>query len=166
MKLIKFPEDISKNEFLNDYASDMLECIKVSMESSYKQNLTLEMDDSWYKYLNINLDKGVRYRILADDVRIRGYLVWFHIEDEVQIYDLIIHPFHQCDGSTLRKLIQTFADDIRYEGFSKLIAYSNLKNDRMNKLLIKRGFEVRQTRARGTEYFIDLKQFLVKFWDR
>ena len=168
MKVIKYPETIDKKTFLDEYSARLLECLKISMESSFPQTLTLtpEADDSWYKYLNINLDKGVRYRILEDDARIRGYLVWFYNDDEVQIYDLIIHPYHQCDGSTLRNLLLIFAKDIRYSGFSKLIAYTNSKNDRMNRLLIKRGFTVRQVRSRGTEYYIDLKQFLIKFKDK
>jgi ribosomal protein S18 acetylase RimI-like enzyme len=163
MDLIRFPENINKNQFLKDFAPNLLECLKISMDSSYKQNLTPEMDDSWYKYLNINLDSGVKYRILMENSRVRGYIVWFYNEDEVQIYDLIIHPFYQCDGTTLRKLLQIFADDIRYKGYSRLIAYTNLKNERMNKLLRKRGFIVRQEHARGTVYVADIKDFLLKF---
>lgn len=163
MEMIRYPENIDKETFISDYAPKLLKCINISMESSYKQTLTPGMDDSWYKYLNINLDKGVKYRILMENSRVRGYLVWFHTDDEVQIYDLIIHPFYQCDGITLRKLLQAFADDIRFKGFKTLIAYTNLKNERMNKLLIKRGFKVRRTHVRGTIYYIDLKEFLIKF---
>ncbi|MCK5757833.1 MAG: GNAT family N-acetyltransferase [Clostridiales bacterium] len=165
MNIVKFPENIDKTSFLAEYADRILSCLKVSMESSFKQILTLtpESDESWYKYLKLNLDKGVRYIMIEDSGSIKGYLVWYFQDDEVQFYDLIIHPDYQCDGSTLRKLLTIFANDIKDKGFAKIVAYTNIKNDRMNKLLIKRGFEVRQVRTRGTEYYIDINKFLNKF---
>jgi len=163
MKIIKFPENIAKDIFKHDYASRLLECMKTGMKSSYDIVLTPEGDSSWYKYLLINLEKGVRYIIFEDGNYIRGYLVWHNHDSNVHIYDLIINPDYQRDGVTLRNLLETFAIDISDKGFENLIAYTNFKNDRMNKILLKHGFEVRQVKARGTAYGIDINRFLEKF---
>jgi len=163
LETIRFPEDINKVEFLENYAARLLECISVSMASSFEQTLTPEGDELWYKYLKINLDKGVRYIIIEDTGIIRGYLVWYYHLDEVEFYDLIIHPEHQGDCITLRKLLSEFAADIQDMGFVNLLAYTNFRNDRMNGILLKHGFTVREVKTRGTLYYISIDKFLKKF---
>lgn len=163
MKIIKYPENISKDIFLNSYAARLLECMKSGMKSSYDIVLTPEGDSSWYKYLLINLEKGVRYIIFEDENDIRGYLVWHNHDKDVHFYDLVIRPKYQCDGVTLRNLLEIFATDIKEKGFNNLVAYTNFKNDRMNKILLRYGFEVKQVKARGTMYIINLNKFLEKF---
>lgn len=163
MKIRKYPGQITKKEFLDNYASRLLECMKSGMRSSYDIVLTPEGDSSWHKYLLINLEKGVRYIIFEDENDIKGYLVWHDHDNDVHFYDLIIRPDCQRDGVTLRKLLETFANDIAKKTFENLIAYTNFKNDRMNKILLKHGFEVRQVKTRGTVYSIDINKFLVKF---
>ena len=163
MKIIRYPENISKQDFLQNYSKNMLTCVKASLASSYKQVLKPDDDELWYKYLNLNLDKGVRYVLLLDGEIVRGYIVWFFNEDEVEFYDLYIHPDYQCDGSTLRRLLTLFAYDIKDMEFRELLAYTNFKNDRMNKLLIKRGFKVQQVKKNGTLYFMKVENFLKRF---
>ncbi|MDX1359101.1 MAG: hypothetical protein R3232_09745 [Clostridia bacterium] len=155
MKVIKYPEDISKQEFLDNYAERVLKCLKSGLASSYPQVNTPGGDVPWYEWLNIYLDKGVRYIILEDD-GIRGYLVWFYEGDEVQIYDLAILPEYQMDAITLRRLLAEFINDIRKYNFKSMIAYTNLKNKRMNGILRKRGFKVVKVKERGTLYRIDI----------
>jgi len=163
MNIIKYPENISKDDFINIYAWSLLECIKVGMQSSYEMVLAPHSDESWYKHFKLNLNNGVRYIVLEDACRIRGYLVWHDHDDEIHIYDLIIHPDFQGDGVTLRHLMEIAAGDIKKTECSKLIAYTNFKNDRMNKLLLRHGFKIRQKRVRGTVYVADLNRFLNKF---
>ncbi len=163
MKIIKYPENLSKDNFRDGYASKFLECMKSGMKSSYDIVLTPEGDSSWYKYFLINLEKGVRYIIFEDGNYVRGYLVWHNHDNNVHIYDLIISPDYQRDGVTLRNLLETFANDIADKGFKNLIAYTNFKNDRMNKILLKHGFKVSQTKIRGTVYSIDINKFIKRF---
>lgn len=163
MKIRKFPEQINKKEILDDYSSRLLECMKAGMRSSFDIVVTPEGDSSWYKYLHINLEKGVKYIIFEDKDNIRGYLVWQTHYNDIHIYDLVINPNYQRDGVTLRNLLETFVKDIADKGFKNLIAYTNLKNDRMNKLLIKQGFTVSQKKTRGTVYTVDINKLIDKF---
>lgn len=163
MKIVRFPEQISKSEFLDSYAAKILECLKAGMESSYHQDMQPDGDDLWYKYLNINLDNGVRYRLLSDSGKVIGYIVWHDHDFNVHIYDLIICPEYQGNGIILRKLLMLFADDIRDMEFRDLVAYTNIQNKRMNTLLKKHGFKVQQTKKRGTVYRIEIYKFFNKF---
>ncbi len=166
MKIQRYPGQINKKEFLDNYASKLLECMKSGMSSSYDIVLTPEGDSSWYKYLLINLEKGVRYIIFEDGNHIRGYLVWHNHDNDVHIYDLVISPDYQRDGVTLRNLLETFAKNIADTGFENLIAYTNFKNDRMNKILLRHGFKVSQTKTRGTLYSIDINKFIKRFYKK
>jgi len=163
MKLIRYPEDINKIELIDEFSSRLLSCMKSGMRSSYDIVITPENDSSWYKYLNINLDKGVRYIILVDEQIVRGYLVWHNHNDDVHIYDLVISPDYQCDGVSLRRLLKSFAQDVSDSEYSKLVAYTNFKNDRMNGLLKRQGFSVSEIKARGTVYTTDINKFIKKF---
>lgn len=163
MDIVKYPEDISKEEFLDKYAARLLVCIKESMNSSYEQDISEEGDRSWYYYLKKNLDDKVNY-IIADDLNgIRGYLVWKQHGDEIHFYDLIISPDYQGDIITLRKILREFAYDIYDLDAHSLCAYTNTKNQRMNLMLLKHGFTVDETKARGTVYKADIDLFIEKF---
>jgi hypothetical protein len=163
MEIVRYPEDISKAEFLDKYAARILVCIKEGMNSSYEQDFSEEGDKSWYYYLEKNLDEKVNY-IIADDLNgIRGYLVWKQKGKEIHFYDLIISPDYQGDIITLRKLLREFAYDIYDLDAHTLCAYTNIKNERMNSILMKRGFTVDETKARGTVYKADIDLFIEKF---
>lgn len=159
-EIIKYPENISKQEFLDNYTKEMLSLVKEGMRSSYEFISSPSDDDMWCMYLDKNLTNGVRYIICKSESLFKGYLVWNIEDDNIEIYDLIIHPDYQCDGATLRRLLVSFADDIKDIVFDNIIAYTNNKNERMARLLYKSGFRVLEIRERGKRYYLNGKDFI------
>lgn len=163
MKVIRFPGELRKDILLETYAGDMLSCIKESMTTSYEQKFTREGDESWWYYLRKNLDNEVNYILLMEYERIHGYIVWKQKDNVIEIFDLYIRPEYQGDIVTLRKLLQEFADDICSLDVSKLWAYTNYKNKRMNKILQKHGFSELERKRNGTVYISGIKNFIGKY---
>jgi hypothetical protein len=163
MKVIRFPGDISRDILLETYAENMLECIKESMITSFDQLFTPEGDDSWWYYLKKNLDNEIKYILLTKDKRVQGYLVWNQKKDVIEIYDLYIRPEYQMDIITLRKLLKEFAEDISTLDASKIWAYTNYKNKRMNSILRRHSFSESQRKRNGTVYISDIENFKNKF---
>ena len=163
MKVIKYPQDISKKEFYNGYAEKLMDCARLGIKSAFDIVLTPKSDTSWLRHFEVNLDNLVKYIVIESGGDIRGYLAWTGHDDEIHFYNMIIHPDFQRDGSTLRRLLKTFASDVKDGGYKKLIAYTNFKNDRMNRLLLKHGFEIRQSRGSRTEYSADIGVLMSRF---
>jgi|GEM_PF-3115769 len=163
MEVTRFPADMDKDTFLTSFSVQMLDCIKAGMGSSYEQEFTPEGDESWFHYLRKNLDDGVNYILLSSDGRFRGYAVWKQHGDSIHIYDLIIRPEYQMDIITLRKLLVLLAEDISGLDASKLWAYTNYRNMRMNSILTRHGFTETERKRNGTVYTADLRNFINKF---